>query len=340
METETAPTGSSRFLNTVFFNDRGLRAGWRLLIYLGIIAVVILLLNGVLFLVTGGKPGKSQAGEITPFFTILGDGLFFLLMLLAAFIMSRIEHRSIGEYGLPLKHQGPQDQGSRNLGWQSTPGLRVLESRRQPVFRRLIVGYVFWGFLPLTIVLAIMRLFHAFSFGDLALHGSSIILYGAAWALGFLLVGLAEEYLLRGYALYTLADGIGFWPAAIVMAVLFGIGHSFNAGETRVGLIATVVFALFASVTLRLTGNLWLAVGAHAGWDWGQSFFYGVSDSGLRAKGHLMNPSFRGPVWLTGGTVGPEGSAVTLILWTVMIALFVIIYRRRSPALVVVEEKL
>jgi membrane protease YdiL (CAAX protease family) len=329
MEPETLPAGSSHQSNWIFFNEHGLRAGWRLLIYLGIILVVFFLINGVLFLILG-KPGKSQPTELTPFFTILSDGLLFLLTLLAAFIMSRIERRSIGEYGLPLRHQDPQN----------APGMRALRSRRQPVFRRLIVGYLFWGFLPLTIVLAIMRLFHAFSFGDLALHGSSIIVYGAAWALGFLLVGLAEEYLLRGYALYTLSDGIGFWPAAIVMAVLFGIGHSFNAGETRIGLIATVVFALFASVTLRLTGNLWLAVGAHAGWDWGQSFFYGVSDSGLRAKGHLLDPSFHGPVWLTGGTVGPEGSAVTLILWTVMIVFFVIIYRRRGPALVVVEEKL
>jgi membrane protease YdiL (CAAX protease family) len=313
MEIETAPSGSSRFLNTVFFNDRGLRAGWRLLIYLGIILLAGLLLNGILFLATGGK-GKSQPTEITPLFTILSDGLLFLLVLLAAFIMSRLERRSMGEYGLPL--------------------------RSQPVFRRLIVGYVFWGFLPLTVILTIMHLFHAFSFGGLALHGSAIIFYAVAWAVGFLLVGLAEEYLLRGYALYTLAEGIGFWPAVIVMAVLFGIGHSFNTGETRVGLIGTVVFALFASVTLRYTGSLWLAVGAHAGWNWGQSFFYGVSDSGLRAKGYLLGPSFHGPVWLTGGTVGPEGSVVTLILWTVMIALFVILYRRRGPVLVVERETL
>jgi hypothetical protein len=79
-------------------------------------------------------------------------------------------------------------------------------------------------------------------------------------------------------------------------------------------------------------------VGAHAGWDWGQSFFYRVSDSGMRAQGHLLEPSFHGPDWLTGGTVGPEGSAITLILWTLMIALFVLIYRRRAPALVVVTE--
>jgi uncharacterized protein len=159
----------------------------------------------------------------------------------------------------------------------------------------------------------------------------------ARWLLAFLLVGFAEEYLLRGYMLYTLADGIGFWPATIVLGVLFGLGHAGNPGETRIGVLATVVFAIFASVTLRLTGSLWLAVGAHAGWDWGQSFFYGVSDSGLVAQGHFLNPSFHGPVWLTGGTVGPEGSIVTLILWSVMMLLFYFVYRKRKQQPMLIE---
>lgn len=155
----------------------------------------------------------------------------------------------------------------------------------------------------------------------------------------FLFVGLSEEYLLRGYALYTLAEGIGFWPAVIVLAVLFGIGHSGNPGETRIGLISVVAFALFASTALKYTGNLWLAVGAHAGWDWGQSFFYGVSDSGLRAQGRLLAPTFSGPAWLTGGSVGPEGSVIALILLGIMTGAILVFYRRR-PELVVAESKI
>jgi uncharacterized protein len=312
MEPETLPASSSNRLRPIFFNDRGLRAGWRLLIYLAIMAVVFTLVT-LLLVVIFRQRGPSPAPEITPVITILSDGLLFLLMLLAAFIMSRIERRSLGEYGLPLKGQ--------------------------PVLRRFIIGYIFWGFLPLTACLLIIRLFHGYSFGSLTLHGSRILIFGLGWACAFVLVGLAEEYLLRGYMLFTLADGIGFWPAAIVMGILFGLGHARNPGESRVGLIATVVFALFASVTLRYTGSLWLAVGAHAGWNWGQSFFYGVSDSGMRAQGHLLEPAFQGPDWLTGGTVGPEGSVITLVLWVLMAFLFVMLYRRRGPALVVTTDR-
>jgi hypothetical protein len=49
-------------------------------------------------------------------------------------------------------------------------------------------------------------------------------------------------------------------------------------------------------------------VGMHAAFDWTETYFYGVPDSGLLAQGHLLNSSFHGPVWLTGGSVGPEGS--------------------------------
>src|SRR5438270_1450331 len=313
MESETAPAGSPNLVKFVFFNDRGLRAGWRLLIYVGIIAACNLLIRLLLSLLASKSHRPVLTDVLTPGIQIIVEAIAFLLILLATFIMSRIERRSLGEYGLPIKGQ--------------------------PVFRRFIVGYIFWGFLPLTVCLLIMRVFHAFSLGGFALRGREIALFGFEWAIVFLLVGLAEEYLLRGYALYTLADGIGFWPATIVMGVLFGLGHAGNPGESRIGLIGTVIFAIFASLTLRYTGNLWLAVGAHAGWNWGQSFFYGVSDSGMRAQGHLLDPSFQGPDWLTGGTVGPEGSAVTLVLWILMIVLFALLYRSRGPALVVTTER-
>ena len=295
-------------LRFVFYNDRGLRAGWRLAIFLLIFACLTAAFLLASRLISGNRP--LGVSSLTAGLVILNDGPTFLLLLFASWIMSRIERRPLGAYGLPV-HDAP-------------------------AISRFISGYIFWGFIPLTVCLLALRVFGAFDFGSTALHGGEILKWGAAWFVAFVLVGLSEEYLLRGYLLYTLADGIGFWPATIVLGVLFGIGHSGNPGETRIGLIATVVFAIFACVTLRLTGNLWLAVGAHAGWDWGQSFFYGVPDSGLTAKGHFLNPSFRGPVWLTGGTVGPEGSVVVLIVWSGLMLVFYLVHRnRKQPALII-----
>jgi len=146
----------------------------------------------------------------------------------------------------------------------------------------------------------------------------------------------------------TFAQAIaGSGPAVDIVAVLtllrfimgIGIGgdyplsavitSEFAATRSR-GRLMTAVFALFASITLRLTGSLWLAVGAHAGWDWAQSYFYGVPDSGVLTSGHLLNSSYHGPEWLSGGSTGPEGSVLVLVLLIAMSVLFAALYRKKS----------
>ena len=85
--------------------------------------------------------------------------------------------------------------------------------------------------------------------------------------------------------------------------------------------MAAGLIGFFLCLTLRRTGDLWWAVGFHMAWDWGESYLYSVPDSGAVLPGHLFNSSFRGPEWLTGGSVGPEGSylvfAVIGVLWFV-----------------------
>jgi hypothetical protein len=72
---------------------------------------------------------------------------------------------------------------------------------------------------------------------------------------------------------------------------------------------------------------LWFAVGFHAAWDWGETFVYSVPDSGTLFPGHLLKTSFRGPDWLTGGVVGPEGSVICFVVIAVVWAVFANRYR-------------
>ena len=153
--------------------------------------------------------------------------------------------------------------------------------------------------------------------------------FAAFWAVMFLLVGLFEEFLLRGYSQFTLARGIGFWPAALALSCAFGLVHLRNGGEHWAGILAAAFIGLFFCLTLKRTGNLWFAVGFHAAWDWGETFFYSVPDSGMVSPGHLLSSSLRGPQWLSGGSVGPEGS----VLCFVVIALVWISFDRIYPGL-------
>ena len=131
----------------------------------------------------------------------------------------------------------------------------------------------------------------------------------------------------RGYMQFTLTTGIGFWPAALLMSALFAFAHTTNSGESLFGLIQVAAFGIFACIALRRTGNLWWPIGFHAAWDWGQTFFYGVPDSGLKASRNFLHAEFNGPKWLTGGSTGPEGSVLTLVALIVASLLVMRAYR-------------
>lgn len=67
------------------------------------------------------------------------------------------------------------------------------------------------------------------------------------------------------------------------------------------------------------TGSPWLACGYHAGWNLVASEVLGLRDSGIVSPGSVLHTTLSGPTWLSGGTYGFEGSAVTGILETVLL---------------------
>jgi hypothetical protein len=279
-----------RFVRKSFVGPSGIRAGWRLAIYL---LIVIALFTGLILLARASHHTRPNPSSLEPRSLLSDEVVSFAVVLFASWVMSRIEHRRIADYGLPLR------RAFRSRFWQ---GLLI-------------------GFAAITALLVCMRLAGVFRFGPMGLHGYELFKYAALWGAAFLLVGLFEEFFFRGYALFTLTTGITFWPSAFLLSAFFGLIHRGNSGENWVGALEAGLTGLLFCLLLRRTGDLWMAIGFHAAWDWGETFFYGVPDSGIPAKGHLFNPTFAGPVWLTGGNAGPEGSwlciALLAILWIV-----------------------
>ena len=219
-----------------------------------------------------------------------GEFVFAVAAIVPAFATAAAEHRTFSEYGLPLS---------------------------QAFAKGFWVG-VGWGAVALTALLVVMRLIGVLTFGHISLDGNHILKFGVFWAAFFLLVALFEEFAFRGYLLFTFTRTAGFWPSALLLSALFGFVHHTNSGETWMGAIGAGAVGLFFCRTLQRTGNLWLAVGMHASWDWTQSFIFGVRDSGVLEPGHLLSTSMHGPDWLTGGSAGPEGSVLLLILIAVL----------------------
>jgi membrane protease YdiL (CAAX protease family) len=184
---------------------------------------------------------------------------------------------------------------------------------REQAFGKLFWQGCLFGLVEVSLLLASIAVFGGYSFGSVSLHGLEVARWGGLWFVAFLAVGLSEEYLFRGYTQYTLARGVGFWPAAIFLSVLFGAEHLWNPGESYVGAAGVAATGLLFAFALRRTGNLWLAVGWHATFDFGETFLYSVPDSGMLFEHHLSNATMHGPRWLTGGTVGPEGSVFSFL---------------------------
>jgi membrane protease YdiL (CAAX protease family) len=147
-----------------------------------------------------------------------------------------------------------------------------------------------------------------------ALSGANALKYGALYGIAFVMVALFEEFSFRGYMQATLGPGIGFWPAAIILSIAFGAIHLNNLGEAWYGAAMAGSFGVLAAFSLQRTGNIWFPIGMHATWDWSETFFYSVPDSGFLAKGHLFNSALHGPAWLTGDKVGPEGSVFAFLV--------------------------
>src|ERR1700720_4076417 len=87
---------------------------------------------------------------------------------------------------------------------------------------------------------------------------------------------------------------------------------------------------MLGCMMLRRTGNLWFMVGFHAASDYAETFIYSTPDSGLLARGHLLNSTFHGPRWLTGGTIGPEGSVFAFVVFAIFFLAFSRIYAAKA----------
>jgi membrane protease YdiL (CAAX protease family) len=286
----------------VFMGPNGLRAGWRISIYIVLVALIGAALQFAVRLIPffHRHSGGGNPGGFSPVGTIISELFVTIVVLGAAGIMSRIEHRAPGVYGIPARE---------TLGTKFWQGM-------------------LWGLVAVSALVGAIAVSGGYSFGTLALSQRMILEDGFLWLIAFFLVGVFEEFMFRGYLQYTLGQGIGFWPAAIILSALFGGVHLGNPGEGLIGALSVFEIAIFFALTLRRTGNLWFAIGLHCSFDWGETFLYSVPNSGNVAAGALSHSTLHGPKWITGGSVGPEGSLFCFLI----VLLMFFVFHRLYPA--------
>jgi len=276
----------------IFVGKEGIRALWSFLIFILVFAILI---GGVGLLRKKIQPSTQRSrGEITLKGGLVGEAVLALVTLLATWVMSKIERRG------------------RSYGYGGPNRLK------------LFVSGLGWGVGLISLLVFSLWKGGFLVFESRLIFGPDILRYGFLWLISFCFVGVFEESLTRGFILYTLTRGLaglyqwvfktrystalGFWSAAVLLSVIFFLGHTNNPGESPVGLLSVFLAGMFFCLSVWRTGSLWWAIGMHAAWDWGQSFLFGVADSGLMAQHHLFATHPQGSALLSGGTTGPEGS--------------------------------
>ncbi len=147
-------------------------------------------------------------------------------------------------------------------------------------------------------------------------------------ALGLLiLAGAFEELMYRGYAFQTLLRGAPAIVPILLLSIYFAYGHWENPSRTFFSTVNTVLAGVWLSLAYLKTRSLWLPTALHFGWNWTMGAVFGLPVSGLLIPQHpLLISTCDAPLWLTGGSYGPEGGAAATIF---IIASTVLIWRAK-----------
>lgn len=151
---------------------------------------------------------------------------------------------------------------------------------------------------------------------------------------GYLIQGMSEEVLCRGYFMPSVARRYPVAVAVAVNSLFFASLHLFNDGVTPLALVNITLFGVFASVYVLKSGNLWGACAIHSLWNFCQGNLFGI-----RVSGNPLTPSpFRSvfteekALW-NGGSFGVEGGlAVTLVLALSLAVVLLLPARRETEA--------
>ncbi|HEY0021434.1 MAG TPA: CPBP family intramembrane glutamic endopeptidase [Longimicrobium sp.] len=265
----------------LFQGPYGLRAGWRLVLYL------------LLFVVASGGLSVAVAavGLSRSMLATTSAALFGALV--AGWVMVRvIDQRPVGALGFAAEPAGLRDSAFGTLAGGAMLGAAVV--------LLAVAGTARWVAEPGTVSEYVAAL------------GRALVFFWVAAAL--------EEVLFRGYPFQVLVQGIGVWPTLLATSALFTYVHRNNPGITPFALANIFLAGFMLGVAYLRTRSLWFATAVHMGWNWAMSGLLDFPVSGLRPfDAPYYDAHETGADWWTGGAFGPEAgvaATVTLALGT------------------------
>lgn len=185
----------------------------------------------------------------------------------------------------------------------------------------MLLGFAFFSVCVLMGVL----------FGGLKIEGISpefSIGIFVAYLLGYMVQGMTEEVLCRGYFLGSYARRYPVYAAVLANSLLFASLHLLNSGISVLAFINITLFGIFASIYFIRRGSIWGIGAFHSIWNLVQGNFYGIKVSGTPVGNTLFTTqAIAGKSLWNGGDFGMEGSLICTIVLTCGI---IFLYTRKN----------
>ena len=185
----------------------------------------------------------------------------------------------------------------------------------------MLLGFAFFSVCVLLGVL----------FGGLKIEGISpefSIGIFVAYLLGYMVQGMTDEVLCRGYFLGSYARRYPVYAAVLANSLLFASLHLLNSGISVLAFINITLFGIFASIYFIRRGSIWGIGAFHSIWNLVQGNFYGIKVSGTPVGNTLFTTqAIAGKSLWNGGDFGMEGSLICTIVLTCGI---IFLYTRKN----------
>lgn len=177
------------------------------------------------------------------------------------------------------------------------------------IFSRYFLGFLIGAFSLVFLAIVAMLLGSIHFKLNSQVNLSLIILL----LFGFIIQGLTEEVLCRGYLQGSLSAIMDEKWAILISAVCFAILHGANPGIQVLPLINLFIFGLVFSLLYAYSENILYVGAAHSAWNFFQGPVFGVQVSGTESIASVLKASIPQANFINGGSFGIEGSLLTTV---------------------------
>ncbi|MEL0537303.1 CPBP family intramembrane glutamic endopeptidase [Staphylococcus debuckii] len=172
------------------------------------------------------------------------------------------------------------------------------------------------GFAALLIVYVLNLIFQSLS---IHINPKFNFFLFIAVLVGYLIQGMTEEVLFRGFIMNIFSSRKGVLFGIIASSIFFAIMHMGNPGSQFLAIINIFIFGLVFALLFYWSNNIWLTGAAHSLWNFTMGPILGIPVSGQRDMTSLFLTHVNTQrSFINGGSFGLEGGIIVTIIGIIL----------------------